>query len=1270
LKTSPSAEESRLRSRAEAKLDTKGSPEPTPHDTDCMKLLHELQVHKIELEMQNLELQRALDRTTEQDRALEVAALDGFWIADISGRFLKVNDAYCRLIGYSRKELLSMSIADVEMQEDAEAVARHMEKIIRNGSDHFETRQRCKNGTVIDLEINCSFLPEQDGRFFTFIHDITERIRTEAALLEANIALERQLRFTETLLRIIPMAVFYKDTEGRYLGCNAEFSKIMGVESEDIVGKTVFDVWPGDLSHTYHRQDMELLQNPAHQAYEYKVRTNKGETLDVVYHKNVFMDEKGHIGGIIGTFLDITERKQAEDVLRESEERFRSFVENANDIVFSLTPTGIFSYVSPTWTEKLGHDVSETIGRSFEHFVHPDDIAQCHAFLKLVMTTGEKQSGVEYRVRLKNNTWRWYTANGSLLRGKDEKGFSFIGIGRDITERKRVEEELLNSEKRFRLLFDAVPIGFIMTDYNGNILQFNQTIQSITGYSAKDARCLNVADSYVNPRDRGHVLNALRDLGSIRDLEVDLKRKDGTHYTALLNINLTDQAGQQVLLTSLQDITERKQTEQELEQLYNTLEERIEQRTAELLEANDLLEQEIAEHQRAEEALKESEERYRRISDAITDYIYTVIIKDGRVMKTIHGLGCESVTGYTADEFAASPLLWIGMVPQEDRALIKGHARNVLAGKTTSAIEHRIVRKDGSVCWVRNTPVPRHDPQGIIVSCDGLIQDITEKKLALEALKRAYHYTRNLVEANLDPLVTIGPDGTITDVNSATETITGLSREKLIGTDFSNYFTEPEMARAAYQKGFRVGLARDCELELKHVDGHVTPVLYNTSVFRAESGQVIGIIAVARDISRLKQVEEELRAHRGQLEVLVHQRTAQLMVARDQAEAASKAKSAFLANMSHEIRTPMNGIIGMTELFRTTRLSKEQLEWLDSIDISTNNLLTIINDVLDLSKIEAGKVDLESIDFNLPNCISEVLKSQKQNIKARGLTAVKHIDREIPTVLMGDPLRLKQVLLNLISNAAKFTKTGGITISARIQERSATSTTIRFSVADTGIGMKPETADRIFLPFCQADSSTTRKYGGTGLGLAICMNLVELMGGRIWAESIEGRGSTFFFEIPFATPDRKARATVTPQRHPPAPVDDGLRPLYLLLADDNDMNRMATSLLLKRRGHTVDCAENGRQAVNMSADNRYDAILMDVQMPEMDGIEATRIVREREQVSGIHTPTIALTANAITGDRERLIHAGFDGYVSKPVTIDALITELGKWTVPDDIEAP
>jgi CheY-like chemotaxis protein len=357
--------------------------------------------------------------------------------------------------------------------------------------------------------------------------------------------------------------------------------------------------------------------------------------------------------------------------------------------------------------------------------------------------------------------------------------------------------------------------------------------------------------------------------------------------------------------------------------------------------------------------------------------------------------------------------------------------------------------------------------------------------------------------------------------------------------------------------------------------------------------------------------------------------------------------------MSHEIRTPMNGIFGMVQLLRFTSLTAEQEEYLYNLEISSRNLLSLLNDILDLSKIESGKITLEYLDFSLRHCIQEVVATQISLIHQKRLQLVTSIADTIPELLHGDPLRFKQILLNLLGNAIKFTDTGSITIAADITARQGTTITLCLTISDTGIGMTPEAMTRIFAPFEQADNSTTRTHGGTGLGLTICRRLTELMGGQIRVESVAGQGSSFFVELPFVVLERRVPQHEAVQQ----PVADSAH-LNLLLAEDNRLNADTTSSMLKKLGHQSDLACNGQQALEMWRSNSYDGILMDISMPVLSGVEATRIIREAEQETGQHIPIIAITAHALRGDREQFLDNGFDGYVAKPVVMQQLAEEL------------
>lgn len=521
-----------------------------------------------------------------------------------------------------------------------------------------------------------------------------------------------------------------------------------------------------------------------------------------------------------------------------------------------------------------------------------------------------------------------------------------------------------------------------------------------------------------------------------------------------------------------------------------------------------------------------------------------------------------------------------------------------------------------------------------------LAQEVYERKRAEKDLRAAEAKYRSIFEHAVDGIFQTTPEGQYLSVNPALASIYGYETpEELMAslTDISGQlYVDPsrreEFTRLLHAQNTVTGF----ESRVYRRDGKVIWITETARAVRDASGILLYYEGIVEDITERKHAEEEL--HKAKLA----------------AEEATKAKSEFLANMSHELRTPLNGIIGMTDLALDTHLTSEQREYLTIVKDSSLSLLDLVNDILDFSKIEAGKLTLDPVNFSLRDDLAMAIKALTLRAQNQGLKLDCHIAPDVPETLFGDPGRLRQVVVNLVSNAIKFTHAGEVTINVSVEWQLKDELCLHFAVTDTGIGIAPEKQKLIFDPFTQADGSTTREFGGTGLGLAICSQLVAMMGGTIWVESAINQGSTFHFTACLGVRDGETSQPVQVTAKPSI----ASQPLHILVVEDNPVNQRLAVLLLKKRGHSVVVANNGKEALAMLAKETFALVLMDVQMPVMDGFATTKAIRQQEESTNKHLPIVALTAHAMRGDQERCLAAGMDAYLSKPLQAHQLFAVI------------
>ncbi|MGZ5049959.1 MAG: PAS domain S-box protein [Methylobacter sp.] len=910
-------------------------------------------------------------------------------------------------------------------------------------------------------------------------------------------------------------------------------------------------------------------------------------------------------------------------------------------------------------------------------------------------------------------------------------------LAHSVYKRNQIEDDLQQTSRYARNLIEASLDPLVTINEEGKITDVNKATESATGRTRDELIGSDFSDYFTEPEQARAGYRQVFSEGQVVDYPLAIRHVSGTVTDVLYNASVyRDEAGAVVgVFAAARDVTAARQ---------------------------------------AAEALKEKTDELDNYFNSALDLF--CIVDDQGIFRKLNP-AWQDTLGYAISELEGQR--FVNWLHPDDIASTNEVVANLYRAHPIHGFVNRYRHHDGSYRWIEW----RAKALGHLIFAAA--RDITDHKRQEDALRQASHYARSLIEASLDPLLTISSMGKITDVNQATEAVTGRTRHELIGSDFSDYFTEPHKAQAGYLQVFKEGQVRDYPLAIRHLSGRVTDVLFNATEYRNASGAVEGIFAAARDITKHKMQEEQIKhvnmmsdtaleltkagywhvpldgsnvfyiseratkvfgnhpkpndcydptndwavnlisadkdiaektfAHfadacagrvpfydatypyrqpvsgnvvwihalghlvrdesgnpihmYGVSQDITDIKVAELEMqrAREIAERAARIRSEFLANMSHEIRTPMNGIIGLTELALNQPTNPKVHDYLEKVSSSAHSLLEILNDILDFSKLEAGRLTIDNTQLDLDSIVDNLRNMFEERAKLKHLDFNINVAEGTPKDLIGDALRLQQVLANVLGNAIKFTSEGHVSLKLWPKKFENSKVLMHFSVEDTGIGMSPEGQIKLFEPFSQLDGSITRRFGGTGLGLAISQNLLKLMGGEFSVDSTLGKGTTISFDLLFGIATQLGiRETRKRAKHEVGDLEkklklkgESLKGAHILVAEDNTINQQVVREFLKISGMEVTIANNGQEALNLLNLHTFDAILMDVHMPAMGGVETTQRIRNDSKYSNI--PVIALTAGVTQEERDNCLACGMNDFVTKPVNAEQLIDVLSLW---------
>lgn len=912
-----------------------------------------------------------------------------------------------------------------------------------------------------------------------------------------------------------------------------------------------------------------------------------------------------------------SERKRREDDLRKSEAFNTSVLDSMKAHIAVLDSEGIIVAVNQAWRKFADENGAPNQNRAYvgvnyfatcEASIGQPDGEEAEAVkigLQAVLTGAQDEYYLEYPCH-SNDKRRWFLLRASPLQSPSR---GVVVSHYDITERKLIEERLIQSEHHYRGVFENSADTIVIVDIQGRILDASPNVYSLYGYERHEfvGQLTSVVIHPDHIQKQHDAFKAVLAGQSYCVESVDI-RKDGSQIHVEVSVSPFEYQGKPSILCCIRDITDRR---------------------------------------KAEESLRNTEALFSQFMQYSPFYVYIkeVTPTSSRVMQASENF--KSMIGHSGREIIGKSMS--ELFPRE-------FAEKIVADDWAVVADGKVLKDDEFFNGRYYTTIKFPLTQGDRTLLAGYTLDITERKLAENALQESETRFRTMADHAPVLVWMAGPDKLCHYFNKGWLDFTGKTLEQEIGNGWTEGVHPDDFQSCldTFVSSFDMRQEFSMEYRLRRFDGEYRWI-YDKGVPRYdEQGVFLGYIGSCFDTTQRKLIMAELQ------------------LAKQEAEEAVRAKSMFLANMSHEIRTPMNAILGMSYLALQTDLLPRQRNYLEKIQLSGQHLLGIINDILDFSKIETGKFSLDQTDFSIEPLLNEVAKLIEDSPKVKGLQMRIEIAPDIPRLLHGDSLRLSQVLLNYLSNAVKFSKAGKILVRVNIIEDIGEGVLLRFSVQDQGIGLTQDQQNRLFQPFTQADASITRQYGGSGLGLAICKNLAELMGGTVGVESEIGIGSTFWFTARLGKggPDLNLSNSSVQSIRPNASQmleirherESDIRGASILLVEDNDINQELATDMLIEAGFHVDVAENGRVAVAKIAANPYDLVLMDMQMPVLDGLSATCEIRKDRRFDEL--PIVAMTANVMASDRELCLQAGMNDHLEKPFLPDDLFAVLIKWVKP------